>query len=66
MTNLEVDGEVLGHLLILQSRRGGSLSDQIQYLLDKVEPQLQLPLKKPRRQPRRYVKKADRCEGCGS
>lgn len=43
--NIEVDGEVLGYLLILQAKQGGTLSDVIQRLLDLKEPQMKLPLK---------------------
>lgn len=63
MSEIKVDGEVLGHLLILQHKQGGTISDVIRRLIDKAEPQLKLPLEEPRltrRQPRRYIRKSDR------
>lgn len=47
MAQIEVDGEVLGHLLIMQAKRGGSLSDQIEHLLLESDEQFHLPLEKP-------------------
>ena len=43
--DIKVDGEVMGHLMILQHREGGTFNDVIRRLLDKAEPQLKLPLK---------------------
>lgn len=43
---VEVDDEVLGHLLIARHREGGTFSDVIRTRLDATEPQLKLPFKK--------------------
>lgn len=50
---IDIDGEVLGHLLILQHKNGGTLSDQIQLLLDRADPQLRLDLGLPAKTRRR-------------
>lgn len=47
MARIDIDGEVLGHLLILQHKNGGTLSDQVKLLLDRADLQLQLDLKLP-------------------
>lgn len=47
--NIEVSGEVLGYLLILQAKQGGTLSDVIERLIEVKEPQLKLPLKEGKR-----------------
>lgn len=45
---IDVDGEVMGHLLILQHKQGGTLSDVIQRLLDEQAEEPTLPMKMPR------------------
>lgn len=45
---IQVDAEVLGHLLIIQHKEGGTFSEIIQRLLDKQEKQLMLPINLPK------------------
>ena len=44
MPTVEVDGEVLGHLLIMQAKCSGSLGDQVECLVSKDDTQYELPL----------------------
>lgn len=46
---IEVDGEVLGHLLIIQHKEGGTFSEITQKLLNERAEQPLLPIKLPKR-----------------
>lgn len=48
---IQVDDEVLGHLLIARHRDGGTFSDVIARLIEQDEPQLKLPMEMPRDRP---------------
>lgn len=46
---IQVDAEVLGHLLIIQHKEGGTFSEIIQKLLDEQAEEPLLPIKLPRK-----------------